>query len=390
MFKNQIKIKLTQKEICDKWLENKTINPETSRKIKENGVVYKELSKLCSLNQKDLCDKWLLNKNINPETSRKIKASGIIYKKLQKKCIVDFIKSSDKEDFHLNRIKFFYKINKYILSLKGNNNCLTLKKIGPNIWLGKKLDLHNYLSYYKTNNNKLSIKITNEDESNKKETKILNELSTNTIVLKCPHFLITYGSLICNNRYIKVNEIVDGNLKDLLLSKKKDILNIITQIFISLMFFHKYIDAYYFGKDYDYYNYLEINSGGYFYYNINGKDYYLENFGYLFILSNFKDVEPFDNNNKFANPKYMRMQINRDYTFLIHLLDLHINLLSNKEIGIIQQLNMIINKYNNEFNYNLFNKLDNEILKFLLKNVSSFSSTIKSSNIINKTPYIIR
>lgn len=83
---------------------------------------------------------------------------------------------------------------------------------------------------------------------------IKNKLSTNAIVLKCPHFLITYGSLICNNRYIKINEIVDGNLKDLLLSKKKNI------------FFHKYIDAYYFGKDY---NYLEINSGGYFYYNIN-------------------------------------------------------------------------------------------------------------------------
>jgi hypothetical protein len=27
--------------ICDKWLANKTINPETSRKIKENGPVYK-------------------------------------------------------------------------------------------------------------------------------------------------------------------------------------------------------------------------------------------------------------------------------------------------------------------------------------------------------------
>ena len=52
MFKNQIKTKLTQKEICDKWLKNKTINPETSRKIKENGAVYKELSKLCSLNCK--------------------------------------------------------------------------------------------------------------------------------------------------------------------------------------------------------------------------------------------------------------------------------------------------------------------------------------------------
>lgn len=104
------KKKLTEKEICDKWILDKTVNPETTRNIKENGEVYKKLEKLCSLNQnkKEICDKWLLNKTINPETSRKIKESGIIYKNLQKKCIVDFIKSSDKEDFNINLIKFFY------------------------------------------------------------------------------------------------------------------------------------------------------------------------------------------------------------------------------------------------------------------------------------------
>ena len=49
MLKNK---KLTQKEICDKWLQDKNINPETKRKITENGEVYKKLSTLCSLNQK--------------------------------------------------------------------------------------------------------------------------------------------------------------------------------------------------------------------------------------------------------------------------------------------------------------------------------------------------
>ena len=46
MLKNK---KLTKKDLCDKWLTNKTINPETSRKIKENGDVYKKLEKLCSV-----------------------------------------------------------------------------------------------------------------------------------------------------------------------------------------------------------------------------------------------------------------------------------------------------------------------------------------------------
>ena len=49
MLKNK---KLTQKDLCDKWLANKTINPETSRKIKENGDVYKKLEKKCSLKHK--------------------------------------------------------------------------------------------------------------------------------------------------------------------------------------------------------------------------------------------------------------------------------------------------------------------------------------------------
>ena len=41
------KVKLTKKEICEKWLLNKNINPETSRKIKETGNVYKQLEKKC-------------------------------------------------------------------------------------------------------------------------------------------------------------------------------------------------------------------------------------------------------------------------------------------------------------------------------------------------------
>jgi hypothetical protein len=49
----------------------------------------------------------------------------------------------------------------------------------------------------------------------------------------------------------------------------------------------------------------------------------------------------------------------------------------------------IINKFKKEFNFNLHKQLTIEILDFLLENVSSFT-TIKPSNIINKTPYIIR
>ena len=45
--------KLTKKELCDKWLQDKTVNPETKRKIKENGDVYKELAKKCLVKSKE-------------------------------------------------------------------------------------------------------------------------------------------------------------------------------------------------------------------------------------------------------------------------------------------------------------------------------------------------
>ena len=40
--------KLTKKDICDKWLINKTINPLTMRKISETGAIYKKLEKSAS------------------------------------------------------------------------------------------------------------------------------------------------------------------------------------------------------------------------------------------------------------------------------------------------------------------------------------------------------
>ena len=45
------KPKKINNSLCDKWLANKLINPETSRKIKENGPTYKKFVKLCLKNK---------------------------------------------------------------------------------------------------------------------------------------------------------------------------------------------------------------------------------------------------------------------------------------------------------------------------------------------------
>ncbi|GHV49500.1 hypothetical protein AGMMS49579_01380 [Spirochaetia bacterium] len=89
---------------CLKWLKNPTVNPETNRKIKVGGAIYKKLEKKCGspipigailtppptikpqVSTVDECEEWLKNPEINPETNRKIKVGGAVYKRLEKEC----------------------------------------------------------------------------------------------------------------------------------------------------------------------------------------------------------------------------------------------------------------------------------------------------------------
>jgi hypothetical protein len=310
MLKNK---KLTTKDLCDKWLTNKTVNPETSRKIKENGDVYKKLEKLCSLNQnkkqkkdvkitqKDLCDKWLTNKTVNPETSRKIKENGEVYKKLEKLCSVKSSSNSFKtaplisssssyktaplisssssfktaplissssyktavselseekklkafKKIHklfmpyikrisaniIDRINYFKIMEKYLLSIKETKNCLRLYnidsktnkpiyRVGTKIILDKQIGSVSvygivFLAHFKSNIkygtkfdklNKFAVKITNQTKSNKKEILILEKLTEEVKNFKCPHFPISYGSLRCNNSRAKSNNSDDYSI----------------------------------------------------------------------------------------------------------------------------------------------------------------------------------
>ena len=490
MLKNK---KLTQKDLCNKWLANKTINPETSRKIKENGDVYKKLEKLCSLNQKlkpkkdvkitqkELCDKWLINKNINPETSRKIKENGEVYKKLEKLCSVKSSSSfktasvkssslsfktavsefSDEKKIKafkkihklfipyikrisaniIDRINYYNIMEKYLLSIKETKNCLRLYnidsktnkpiyRVGTKIILDKQIGSESvygivFLAHFKSNVkygtkfdklNKFAVKITNQTNSNKKEILILEKLTQEVKNLKCPHFPISYGSLRCNNSraksnnsddysivkdkhkkkklfpklvndnkslLIQLNELASGDLNYNLTSRENtDIFNTITQILISIMFFQDRMQSYHRDTHAGNFLYHKIKPGGYFHYNIYGKDYYLENKGYLWVIWDFGLAKSFSETT---------ISINYDHKLIIHSIDYYIynyKLLSSNEYKKFELLFNLIEKYDNIQNSNLNKNLHNEILDFLIKNVSSFT-TIKPSNIINNIPYII-
>ena len=103
----QIKIKKEKKtttatkdkELCEKWLKRKTINPVTNRKIKKEGSIYKDYNKKCnskkekSVTYDDICQKWKHIKKhngednlINPLTNKPIKFNGPKYTELNKLC----------------------------------------------------------------------------------------------------------------------------------------------------------------------------------------------------------------------------------------------------------------------------------------------------------------
>ena len=428
------KVKLTEKEICDKWLNNKNVNPETSRKIKETGDIYKKLVIKClKKNNKIKSDDTIYlsaKSSVITESKNKINA----YKKIQK-LFNPYIKRVSMNI--IDRINYYLIIKKYLLTIKDKNNCFRLYdidnknnkpiyRVGKNIILDKQIgssSVHGivFLSYFKSNIkygnkfdklNKFAVKITNQSNENKNEINVLNKLTKLVIDFKCPHFPISYGSFNCNNPNIKsnnpdinevikkydkklfpelikknnsyliqINELASGDLSNNLISGlNKDIFNTLTQVLISIMFFHYYTKSYH--KDLHAGNFLyhKIKPGGYFHYNIYGTDYYLENKGYLWVIWDFGLIEPF-NKSKSA--------INYDFNHILDTLYYYeYKLTDDEEDKIEKLLNDIIYKYNKIYDTNLLENINKEILDYLLLNVASFT-TNKPLNIINNKPYTI-
>jgi hypothetical protein len=246
------------KELCEKWDNNKLINPITNHKIKETGSIYKELKRNCpkiinpameTTNNKnltkELCEKWTTNKLINPITNHKIKENGAIYKKLKKNCdillkknlndiyalkiqkfILPFITKKKVSPNIIDRINYYLIIHNYMLSIykKYKNNCMKpykydnkgklLFRIGNRIILEKKIGRDSkygiiYLAHYKNLlMHKFAVKITDNTSKNNNEILILRELTKQVINFNCPNFPLTYGALYC------INENIDNNFSN--------------------------------------------------------------------------------------------------------------------------------------------------------------------------------
>ena len=233
----------------------------------------------------------------------------------------------------------------------------------------------------------------------------IKKLSKCVINHYTPHFQLYYNNCDDNNdnnginKYLKLlpakslslsddynltfyeNLFYDGNLNEFIVKNKlkiDDILfnNILTQCILSIIFYYSYfsykndefisLDGI-LGHDFICH---KIKKGGYFKYRLYGKDYYIENMGYIFVLS-------------FINKNSKNLKIKSDDKFniiysFIKTIKLFIENITdyfkNKNHNFMEKLLMSLEKCNNT-NKQLPDKL-------LAKNVNSISSHIIIQNFL--------
>lgn len=274
--------------------------------------------------------------------------------------------------------------------------------------------------------NKFYIKIIKNNVEDT-ELKVL-EFIRRIFINSCPHFPLLYGYLKCNDiytsydnypKFIKKNpeniilliEAAKGTYDDFYkihYNNNNLILNTLIQIYLSLMFFYKYIQSFHVDCHSGNYLYYKVDDNyGYYHYIINGIDYYLKNSGYIFVIWDFDMILPFDNSNSFLTTKKLkRMDITRDFYEILDFFinnnededsskrngEIHSQYKFNDEINrITDNLNHLLIDYKNENKHNDINnlrELENLLLNSLSINTEIFT-TINPGNIINNTPFII-
>jgi hypothetical protein len=252
-----------------------------------------------------------------------------------------------------------YKDN--CLRLYKYDNSTPIYRIGNRIILDKQIGTDSkygsvFLSHYRLPNKKFgkfftfATKISNgSDYRNIREYKILKDLTKCVIKQECPHFPMSFGHLECTkqnirdlsniyssdrspsfkiqnsssfkslldnlpdninnkqNLIITLNELAENdhyNFISLYYNDDRLVWNSLVQVILSLMFFHKHINAFHRDSHTGNFLYHKTTPGGYYHYNLYGKDFYLENIGFLWVIWDFGLIKPFSNSKLINNNKY--------------------------------------------------------------------------------------
>jgi hypothetical protein len=318
------KILLTEED-CLKI--GKVLNPKTNRcNIAKNANANAKVKALpvkkynVSINKiKSPSVKVPTSFKMSPSRKRKVdafiaKRSAKIIQKLAKPLL-------HRVSFNIDdRIKTYNMYYKY-LSKYDINQCLkievkdkdniTYSLANDNIKIVKRIGTASaYGAIYKSKGNnegelfRFSSKIMESNEYNLNEVKILKDVTNIVISKKNPHFPIMYYNFNCNypqenanlpsyinnkEYYINISELANGDASKYILDNyKNDILmnNALAQIFISIVSFHS-IGYTHHDTHWGNFLYHKVKPGGYIQYIINGRELYVENIGYLWVIWDF-------------------------------------------------------------------------------------------------------
>jgi hypothetical protein len=371
------------------------INGKKYKKCKDNQI-RNPITKRCIYKDKQTAKELFLRK-IKDRPNYLYKYINIRSKK--KKLSLSPINDNE------NRLYIYKKIIEKI-----DNNI----QIGKNLKIIKKLDYGDgniYLSllvkipkYIFTSKIVINNKISNEDIN------YLKKVSNAVIEKRNIHFPILYGDYnivlkeeninllpkilrVENNSYkIILSELYDGNLKKIIKNMNNNdevYLNALTQILFSLIFFYKETMSFHNNSIWDNFIYKNVKKGGYYHYEIMGKNYYLENLGFIWMINDFDKCIDF---NKSIEKKIM---IRNDFLRILYsfLPSYYNGLIKDKDYKISEQsLNKILKilnviKYYTELYSTLGMKIYIlKILKTLEKN-EFIKKFVNPSLIINKNPY---
>ena len=431
----------------------KIFNPKTNRCIKIGGITAKKLLNIKSekKTKKPDLNKYanIIQKNIKKYMYPFInRISANIYdRKTYFKKIKSNISNYNIQNDYCMR---FYKYDK---------NGKPIFRIGDNIILKDKIDskYNNnsdviYISGFRDADKKLfkfsvRINIPNVNiYATTSEIVTLKTLSKEVLEDKCPHYPITYSAFKCENfvdfnkspylltsnsksqnslkkiepvdlnifpeiirnnknelMYIILNELANGDFNtfsSIYYDNSILLENALAQIIFSLLFFYKDINAIHNNCHSGNFLYHRIKPGGYFHYKIFNKDYYIENIGFLWVITDFKYITPFSNDNSFLNTDIIKILksniIDVNYLYNVN----HINYKYNDEF--YNKVKSIFNHLNEnnlinvvgKFRYSAdgINSLINHLLYILAQKgiiISKNYINVSNNSCINKKPYII-
>ena len=403
---NQIRNPITLRCIKIKEDKNKSNKP-INKNTKDNDVINSEKYKKCKDNQiKDSktfkCDTIKENKEIRKKSlssSGRNKAAKVIQRFMQKG-LYPFINRVSGNIY--NRIYYYKKIIKILNINKTNDDkyCIVPDESKENVYYINNIKLKKQIGSESTNGivflasfedklqkiYKYAVKLTKLTKENKEEIKNFKTLSNVVINNKCPHFPIMYANTLCLsftpnpklpkmllgkrvNKYgLLYMELANGDLNSMMYSgiqhSQSFYINTLVQCYLSLMFYYNYVNKLHGDSHGGNFLYHKIKSGGYFYYKILGKDYYLENIGYLWMLWDYELAISFK---EVVKDNYYT---SRDFLHIINIF------LTGKQGGWIIK-NYFINDTNN--------KIINELMKLISdKNYKDYiNNTRYTETIIN-------